>query len=456
MSVAVLLSLNSCKTDSVKEEEKQILEQQVQALEEEQQALEQIFSKIIMAQDSLQTQQQKLQLEKQKIEASIKDLDSAEDQFTEMKKEDMERQLKEQRENYQARLQQVEDSLGRIGSRINSLQNQLDTLDIAEKQLVTQRMVSQEKLVTGIDAIDARLDELEKENLLKQKEIDINIRKIELAESKIDLLEDEKTIYQREKNELLKENADETEIENYNRKIKEVEGYITEEQDKISVARASLRSLNDWIADFAELKEKLKENMEKEYSEQQTIAEFTRDEMNRLSSSKNNIDSELEKLTQLKNNLEQRKESINNQIDTLDREIGLVKNKDLAELLDKRSLIEKDEAALAREESSVLKDEQEIISQSREFSEIDTSEDSRLFRQLDYEIKNKRMEIERLKSSIAASNENLAEKKALIEQKRSKNAKAVTTSAIVTVFVVVGILILLYLLGRRKLSNKSS
>jgi len=104
----------------------------------------------------------------------------------------------------------------------------------------------------------------------------------------------------------------------------------------------------------------------------------------------------------------------------------------------------------------VLKDEQEIISQGREFSEKDTSEDSRLFRQLDYEIMNKRMEIERLKSSIAASNENLAEKKALIEQKRSKNAKAITTSAIITVFVVVGVLILLYLLGKKKLSKKTS
>jgi peptidoglycan hydrolase CwlO-like protein len=226
--------------------------------------------------------------------------------------------------------------------------------------------------------------------------------------------------------------------------------------NKISAAKASLRSLNDWVADFAALKEKLKANMDKEYSEQQTIAEFTQDEMSRLSNTKTNIDTELEKLTQLQSRLEERKTSINSQIDTLDREISLVKDKELADLLDKKSMIEEDEAALAREEASVIEDEQELMSETAEFSENDTSSDSRMLRQLDYEIKNKRMEIERLKSSIAASNENLAEKKAMIEQKRSKNARAITTSAIITVLVVVGILILLYLLGRRNLSKKTS
>jgi predicted nucleic acid-binding Zn-ribbon protein len=342
------------------------------------------------------------------------------------------------------RLSTLNDSLDAVASKIQEMDQEKQSLNVKEEQLSDQLGSAREKLVTGIEAVDERLDEIERQRLVKQQELALNQQKIALAEKKIQLLNDEKNLYLREKNDLLRKGAEDTELDNYNLKISEIEGYIQDENNKIKNAESSSNTITAWLVDVDALDSRLRNMMEEEYSENETIESFTTEELERLQNEQKSVNAEMARLDSIRKLLDDQRSSVDEQLASVDEEISLMKGKDLAEILAERSALEEQEAELSEEEAALMKEGSEGTASS-----VSGLSDNELLSELEQEIRERRSSIETLKSEIAEEQEALARKKAEIEERRSKAASALGITAIALIIAGLLVIVAFYFIGRR-------
>ncbi len=445
--IIIMLIAGSCSSNQSEKEAQKLLEKQKSALEESEKLLDETFKEVQVFKDSLENEQLKLVNRRNQVERDLEELESNKEQYAETLKEDQQEELSQQKADLQNRLKTIEDSIALVQEKRDDILKEKDTIEIKEQQLSEQKTVSREKLVTGIDDIDNRLDKIDEQRLLKLNEIELNEQKINLARKKIELLEDEKNIYQREKNKLLKNNGDEAELEKYDLKISEINGYLKDEQNKIKSAESNINTLKEWIADADAMKEKLKDMMDSEYSRDETIAEFTREEISRLKNERQMLDTELKDLTGLKGRLSEKRASLNETLLSLEEKSELVKSKELSEILAERAGLEKQEAELAVREKEMVQQKavpEEIAGITEVFSGSD------ILKSIEESVELKRKQIDILRYEIAEDEAQLAKQKSDIETRRAKNVRNITLT--IVIFVIAGIVLVgaLYTIGRRR------
>ncbi|MDT8401758.1 MAG: hypothetical protein RQ743_08690 [Bacteroidales bacterium] len=443
----LIMVIGSCSSRQSEKEAQKLLDKQKSAIEKGDRLIDETFNEIQVLKDSLESEQERLEASRSAVEEDIKELESGQEEFAETLKDEKEAELARQKADLQARLSEIEDSIDLVLQKSKDIRQQQDTLEIKEQQLAEQKSESKEKLVTGIDNIDSRLDEIEEQRLVKLKEIELNEQKIKLAEKKIELLEDEKNIYLREKNEVLKKNGDEAELEKYDLKISEINGYLNEEQNKIKSAESNINTLTAWISDADALQEKLRDMMDSEYDRDKTIAEFSREEINRLEKERQALDQDLENLNILKSKLSEKKANLNNRIVALEEETELVKSKELSEILDEISGLEAQEAQLAEREKEML-EKREAPEKIEGISRLDT--ESGVLESIEETIELRRKQIDILRSEIAEDEAQLSKQAADIEARRARNVRNATKTVLIIGVIGVILIGLFYTLGRRK------
>jgi predicted nucleic acid-binding Zn-ribbon protein len=442
--IAVLLIVTGCSTEQQKEEAQKLLDKQAQVLEKEQESMENLLQKFRQTRDSLLEEQNQLLQTKQEVESEMNQVDKVRTDLAKTLKAAQVDSLADKKSVLEERLSTLNDSLDNVAAKIRQMDQEKKTLNVKEEQLSDQLGSAREKLVTGITEVDQRLDDIEKQRLVKQQELSLNEQKIILAEKKIQLLNDERNLYLREKNELLRKGADNTELENYNLRISEIEGYIQEENNKIRNAESAITTITAWLADVNALETRLRDMMEQEYSENETIERFTNEEMERLKNEQESVGTEMSRLDSIRKILDQQRERVDRELATVDEEMSVVRDKDLSGILAERSALEEEEAQLSEEEAALMNE-----SAGASGSSVSGLPDSELLGDLEQEIRERRSSIETLKSEIAREQQELAQKKAEIEERRSKAAGAVGITAIVLVIAGLLIIAVFYFIGRR-------
>ncbi len=448
--LAVSVMISSCSNSRSKREAQKLLDRQQAALKEGQKFIDETFNQLQLLSDSFESEQEKLVGRKLQIEEEIRKLEADQKGYAETLKEEKVEELELEKSDFQKRLQEIEDSLTLVQNKSEDVEKRRGLIDIKEQQLTEQKSVAKEKLVTGIDDIDSRLDEIESQRLVKQNILSLNEQKINLSRNKIKLLEDEKNIYLREKNDIIKNDGDDAELDKYDLKIDEINGYIEDEQNKIKNAESSNSTLKEWISDADELEEKLRTMMTSEYDRNETIEEFTKEEITRLSKEREALDKDIEKFDSVKSQLAVRKATISERLASFEGETELIKSKELSEILAERSDIESQQAELAEMEKNII--DQRVSSDSIDtVSEITSGFE--LLRSIENDIRGKREKLDKLQSEITEDEARLSEQMAEIEARRSKNVRAFAGTL---VLVSVGVILagILYILGKRSIRKK--
>jgi len=433
--IGVSIFITACTSPDAKREAEKIVDKQIKVLDKEQRAAEEMLEKV---QDSIKDEESKLLARKEAVEKEISD-------FENRKRIEKISELNEEKAALKEELDRINDTLQYLKDELERLENEKELLQIKENQLATQKSEAKEAMITGIETIDKRLDQAEQQRIMKQQETDLSNKKIDLARQKIGVLEEEIRIYQREKNDLELKDAAESEIEDYENKIKEIQDEIFLEEKKIRDAENIIASNRAWMQDFAALKEEMSGLMEKEYDKKETIDSFNLREKNRLEKEMMSIENEQYELVQIQEELQAHRVQINDQLATLDEDIEILRSGELSDLLRRKSDLERQESMLAREELTMVQIEDTMI--SIEQLPDDTAVD--ILVSLEKELTNRRKDIERLKSEIAAEREQLAEKRAEINTRRARKVKT-TTSVVIIILVIAAALAGLYFLGKRK------
>lgn len=453
LPVLILLSLSSCGDRKNDREDTEDLMARTEKLQQDQQKMEQILAKAEIAKDSLLEQQESLMQRKKGLEGNIRKFDSLQSAFTEIQREEREKELSLERADLQESLAEIDDSFKNLSSSIASLNAQLDTLNVAEKQLSDTRERVDSRLITGISEIDSRMDELEKEALTRNRQMDIEERKLTLASNKIEILEEEKIIYQREMNSLLDKGAEDEKIAEFEKNIREVNNSIQDEQSKVEEAQDNLVELTSWMSDYHSMQNRLREAIEQEYSRTEILAEFARSEIDRLSNQKSEMKEELSNLQSIQQDLKVKKSEIDSSLTNLNEEMDVVKSQELSELLMKKSEMGTEEVELLEEESALLSASGNGNDNTPFTGIPDATSD--LISELDQDIRAQRSEIESMKEQISQTKMEIAQKQSQIDEKRANNAKVARISLITIVLVGAGVLLLFYFLGRsRRTANR--
>jgi hypothetical protein len=292
---------------------------------------------------------------------------------------------------------------------------------------------------------------LKNKKTIKEQEIDINTKKLDLANAKIAVLEDEKNIYLREKNDLVKDNAEESEIAKFDSKIAETNSEISAEKEKLADAKSVISNNQQWLDEFSTLKDNLSNMMASEYDKKRTIDSFTQNEIKRLNKEKMAIAGQKEQLVKTQKKLTAQKSKVSDDLESIDNEITLLSSSELSEVLEKKSQINMDEALLAQQELDISKG----LEYESTTGENLTPENLSILEELENEIKNRRAELESMKYQLVNERIDLANKQAELDAKRAKKAGA---AKFIGIIILVGALAIggLYLLGRTRRRKKKA
>ena len=447
--IALLTALGiflSCNSDNSTEQVQKLLDKQAQTLEEQQESMEDIMEQFKLTRDSLNAEQEKLLSAKEDVDNEIErvtKLQSDIEKTITKKQADSLEQVKNNLENQRISLA---DSLNAVHQQISQMDRREEELDLKKDHLTDQMGTAREDLVTGIKKIDQRLEDLNSQRGVKEKELLLNKQKIDLAQQKIEILETEKGLYQDEKNDMLKKGADDDELEDFNLKIRDIDNSILEEKNKIKNAENSIQSIKSWTADLEKLESRLKEAMEQEYNENETLKQFAEGELNRLNSEKENVNAEIKRLDSIQNVLNAQITEAEKELENVDDELSLISGNELADILVEKSKLESSEARLSKQEEELL------ISSPEDQYAVSGINNDLLLQDLDKELSESRNLIDSMKSEIAREQQKLAQKKAEAEERRANRAKAAGITTLVIILAGILLVLLFYYIGKRKRS----
>ncbi len=441
----VMMFLVGCSGGNADTEVEKLLDRQAKVVEQEQKSMEKMHDEFRVTRDSLKAMQNDLMNSKSMVNSEMEKLKAAQADLASTLKQSQIDSFEQEKARLSETLQTINDSIATLAETINNLESQQGNLAVREEQLNEQLDTAKERLVTGIASIDDRLDKIEKQRVMKQRELELNKDKIELSDRKIALLKDEKNLYLREKNELVAKNASAEDIEQYDQKIDDINGNIQDEKDKIENAGIVINDITAWMRDVNSLQNRLANMMDEAYSKNETIEQFTMSELERLSQEKKQTQSEMARLDSIRLALVNQQSTIDDQLSGVDEEIQLLKGKEISEILAKRSALDSEEAQLSQEEADLMAGKE---SQSMGSEEVE--DDEAILAGLDKEIIDRRASLLMLKTEIAQQQQELAQKRAQIEQKRAKRASAAGISAGAVILIGLLIVISLYLIGRTR------
>ncbi len=268
---------------------------------------------------------------------------------------------------------------------------------------------------------------------------------------KIEALEMEQQLYVDERDGLRRNNASEEELATYEKRISDMDKTIRAEKDDKKGMEVDLQQAKDYIAETDSIMDDLRAKIQEEYDQKEIIESFIVSERERLKRELTRLQQTRRELlaeqTEVSKNLAQTEEKIAQ----IDRNVELIKSKDMSEILEKQAEIERSEAKLSEEEISLLEETQALKSDTRisEMSSDSGSEELLTLETLGNELDSLNDLIQAEKSEIAKTRKDLSEKRAELATQRSKAGRTVSVVFIIIVIGGIALVALFYFLGRK-------
>ncbi len=470
--LTVAMYFSGCSSENTKQEAEKILDKQAQYQEQAKEGIETVVSAMEKTEESLintgeelegknkelENKITELKGEKVKIDKEIQDVDRKENVLKEKAKALSERQkelkrdsLRKIKNDLNAEIENAKELSELNQAKIAELTRKKDSLANQQKYFAEKEEEIQDSLSTGIGFIDQRLNNLDHNLLLEKRKINLNEKKISLANEKILTFKKEINLLEEEKSDLIRDNASNEEIEQFNNQIGNVSRFIAREKKKITMANDAISKSQEWIASTDDLKRNLGSSIRDEYDKGKTLAEFIENEKKRLSNKESEMIGLSERIKSNNADLQEEIEELNNKVSKIDNKMELVKGEDISSILALQAALEEQEAELANEEADIYSEEskQDITGVTIEGTDS-LNEGIREIDMLNNKFSELKSSLAKQQSEIAKARQSLAKKKAEVARKRAKSVKTISRTAIVVIVVAFLILVGFYFLGKKK------
>ncbi|MGM0473427.1 MAG: hypothetical protein ACQERV_04735 [Bacteroidota bacterium] len=451
--LVLAIMITGCKTRTSESEEEQEIQKLLDRQAQMQEIQEERVDELDQIQDSLASEKETLIRQRELKDEQITLLEQNRQALAEKLKEEQvsavaseKTELENKISAYEDSIRQLKDEMAGLGTRLDSIEQSIDFYEMQEGR-------TEASLESGISEIDQRIRQREDRKQQELKQANLLQRRIRIADEKIEAYQMEKQMYVEERDDLLRTNASEEELEPYRERIARVDSIIDEEMQNKQALQSELREVREWIAENDSVVEDLKARIRLEYDKKDIIANFIESEKERLQRELENIKSARQDLVEEQNQISEELAGTGEQIESLNREMELIRNREMSEILEQQATIEQAEARLAEEEIRLLEEgatgilEEEAVSDS-------VSDELRTLLTMSSELDSLNELIQDEKAAIARTRKQLAERRAEIADQRARFGRTLWIVIVVIVVGAAGLLALFYYLGRR--SRKSS
>jgi chromosome segregation ATPase len=445
----LLVLLSGCKNNRTDDDNlEKLLERQAVRQEVQQQSLEQMER----LKDSLASQKKSLLDQRDSKDLQIRQLENNQQQLADQLKEEEAKAVSSQKADLEKQIILYEDSISNLKIEIGGLDSQLDSLEKSLDFFDLQETRVESRLESGIEEIDQRMTQRENRKQMEIKRIGLLQKRVQVSDKKLEAYRLEKQMYVDERDQMLRDQASEEELRPYEEKISDMDSVIAGEMGNKKSIEQEITQSQQYIAETDDIIEDLQNQIKDEYSKQEVIDSF-------IAAEKKRLNKELEQITNNRNTLLAQQESISGelartgvQIDRLNKDVELIRNKKMSDILESQAEMEKAEASLAEEEMDLF-----LAAPGMPLVPLmaaDTSnEELQTVLDLGVQLDSLNELIQQEKAEIAKTRQELSEKRAEVAEKRARFGRTVGITAIVLIVAGIALLGLFYYLGRR--SRKS-
>jgi len=449
LTTCFFVLLSACKTNRTDEENiDKLLERQAETQEVQEQTLDQMER----LKDSLASEKKSLLDQRDSKDQQIRQLEDNQKQLADQLKEEEAKAVSSQKAELEEQISLYEDSISNLKNEISGFDSRLDSLEESLDFYDIQETRVESRLESGIEEIDQRMTQRENRKQMEIKRVGLLKKRVLVSDKKLEAYNLERQMYVDELDEMLRNQASNEELKPFEEKISEMDSVIAGELESKQSIELELSQSQQYIAETDEIIENLQNQIQAEYNKQEVIESFIAGEKERL----------VDELDQIKNNrklLLDQQESISDQlartgvqIDRVNKDVELIRNKKMSDILESQAEIEKAEASLAEEEMDLFLAAPGLPLIA--YMGVDSSnEELQTVIDLGVQLDSLNDLIEQEKVEIAKTRKELSEKRAEVAEKRAQFGRALGITAIVIIVAAIAMLGLFYYLGRR--SRKS-
>lgn len=452
-SAIVLTSCNQAgkQDDNIQ----QMLDRQAKIEDQKEESVNELYDlreSLVMEKEALISQRDSQQ---NRIDRMEKDQQMLVDQ---LKEEEME-ELSSRETELLARIESHKDSIALLKNEISQLNTDLDSIETSLRYYEIQEERTGVRLESGIEEIDRRMAQRETRKERELKNVELLRKRVNVAQKKQDAFNLERQMYMDELDELLRKNANQESKAPYETKVNELDSIIEAEQSNINRLKDEIAQVEAFIKETDAVMAELQDQVRLEYDKKEIIKSF-------IVSEKQRLESELEQLQQTRSNLMAEQTNINEnltatqaQIESINRNAELIRNREMSEILRQQAENEQSEARLAEDEINLLEASPDHYKSV--FPEVYVAGDSsnqelasllKMGDQLD----SMQQMIQEEKTEIAKTRKELSEQRAEAASRRAKLGKVAGSAAIILLLGGAGVLYLFYYLGRRSKKSRQS
>jgi chromosome segregation ATPase len=444
--LVILIVFAGCKSKQPSDQEVQkLLNRQAQTKESQEGSVDELQN----TKDSLEKEKNMLIVEREQKDREIKQMEKNQELLMEGLKKEEEAKISTEKNMLTKQITQYEDSIALLKNEVSVLDANIDSFERSLSVYELQEEQAGLVLESGIREIDRRIASLQNQKQQEVKNIDLLERRIEISGKKIETYELERQMYADERDELLRTSAQEEELIPYREKIAEMDSIIEAEEINKKNLSSDLNDTKQWISEVDNTISDLDEKIKLEYNKKEIIEGFITSEKVRLEKEITTLRRKKEELIYEHNKIFNDLAGSEQKVATLDKEMELINNKDMSELLEKQVAIEESEAALADEEIRLLEESAGIEDLPATISPESSSEELNNIIALSNQIDSLRESIQEEKSDIVKTRKELSQKRAESAKTRSRSGRTVTFLVVLLILVGAGVMALFYFLGKR-------
>lgn len=444
----IMVLLAACNTSRNEEENLQkLLDRQTQI----EQAQEQSVDRLEEIRDSLATQRRSLLDQRDSTDLHIRDLEKNQTMLTNQLNEVEASGVTEEKSDLESRVSSYKDSIAILKQKLFELNNELDSVERNITIYQIQEKQTEAYLESGISEIDQQMVRRENQKQQILKRLNLLRKRLLVADKKMEAYELERQMYVEELDELLRENASEQEKSPFHTRIASLDSALREQQTQKESLEREISQAQTSVAETDAFLNNMKAQIDKEYDRKTIIEEFITAEKKRLESELQGIQSTRESLLKEQTSIANALATTEQQIAYLDRDLELIRNREMSDLLELQASIEHSEASLAEEEIEFF---QEGRTGSSRISPSDSTPEELLsLLEMGNQLDSLNELIEEEKAELARTRKALADRRAESAERRASFGRAVWITVLILAVAGAALLTLFYLLGRR--SRKS-
>lgn len=450
------LILTSCNRSGKQDENiQQLLDRQAEIEDRKEESVNELSS----LWDSLAIEKEILISQRDSQQDRIDRMEMDQQLLVDKLKEGEVEELSLREEELHGEIESYKDSISYLKKEISQLNTDLDSIEASLKYYEVQEKRTGAILESGIEEIDQRMTQREAHKEQEMKNVVLLKKRVNVAQKKNEAFNLERQMYMDELDELLRENASQESKAPFEKKVRELDSIIAAEQRNINRLKDEITQAENIIAETDAAMAELKEQVRMEYDRKDIIESFIVSEKERLGLELEQLEESRRKMLAEQSSINENLASTRGQIEKINRDAELIRNRDMSEILEQQAEIERSEARLAEEEIKFLEAIPDPLASllAEAFVAEDSSDQEltsllKMGKQLD----SMQHLIQKEKTEIAKTRKELSEQRAEAASRRAKLNKTAGTVAILILLGGVGVLYLFYYLGRRSKKSRQS